>query len=65
MKGTGSVADIVGGIIAFGWLLGLLTAIALGVFLPLMVFFIMRHLKGIRHELSTLNETLQNKLVIR
>lgn len=64
MKGSGPVTDLVAGIIAFGWVFGLLVTIGLGGLLPLMVFFIMRHLKGIRHELSTLNETLQNKLTI-
>lgn len=65
MRGTSPITDLVGSIVAFGWIFGLLATIALGGFLPLMVFFIMRHLKGIRRELSTLNETLQNKLIIR
>lgn len=55
------IASLVVGWLGVGWVLFVL----LYMFMPLMLFFVMRHLKGIRRELSTLNETLQNKLIIR
>lgn len=65
MKGADPVTELLGGLVAFGWMFGLLVTIAFGGAIPLMIFFIMRHLKGIRRELSTLNETLQQRLTIR
>lgn len=49
-----------------GWFgIGLALYFLFFMFIPVMIFSIMRSMKGIRRELSTLNETLQNKLIIR
>lgn len=65
MKGTGSVADVVTFIAGTGGMITLLIMAAMACFFPLMLFSIMRSMKGIRRELSTLNETLQDRLTIR
>ena len=58
------VSDVLGGLIATWWLFMLLVGITIGVAWPLMVFSIMRNIKGIRGELRQLNETLGSKMTI-
>lgn len=65
MKGTGTAADLIAFVAGFGGVLTLLLMGAMACFFPLMLFSIMRSMKGIRRELETLNETLQNKLTMR
>jgi hypothetical protein len=65
MKWTGSASDLVTFLFGAGGFIVVIAMGALACFFPLMLFSIMRSMKGIRRELETLNETLQNKLVIR
>lgn len=65
MKGHDPVTDLIGSVLAFSGIISIIVLFAIGGLVPLMVFSIMRSMKAIRRELSTLNETLQNKLIIR
>jgi hypothetical protein len=58
------ISTLVGQLAGFGFLFMMLVAFTLGVMWPLMALSVVRNIKGIRRELSTLNETLENKLTI-
>jgi len=61
---TSDAAKILGGLIGSWLVIGWIFFILLYAFMPLMLFSIMRSMKGIRRELSTLNETLQQRLTL-
>jgi uncharacterized membrane protein len=65
MHNADNIATLLGGFIGSWLVIGVVVFVALSFFTPLMLWSIMRSAKGIRRELSTLNETLQNKLTIR
>lgn len=57
-----SVAQLVGSLAGVGVAVALIAAFAFAVMWPLMLFSMMRSMKGIRRELVELNETISRKL---